>query len=101
MKTFACLLNEVPQNGMHCTTIDDEKYLIYREGDAFFAVTASCPHLGGPLEQGTIEEGCISCPWHKWRFDLKSGHCENVSNQQLRNYKVIVEKEKVYIELEE
>jgi nitrite reductase/ring-hydroxylating ferredoxin subunit len=32
-----------------------------------------CNHLGGPLEEGTIEDGCITCPWHQSMFRLDDG----------------------------
>ena len=32
-----------------------------------------CPHNGGPLGEGIIENGKIVCPWHAWAFDLKTG----------------------------
>jgi len=32
-----------------------------------------CPHLGGPLEEVPIEDGCVTCPWHGYRFDLGTG----------------------------
>jgi nitrite reductase (NADH) small subunit len=99
MKTFACLLSDIPQNGTYSVILNQERYLLYKEGDTVFAVTANCPHLGGPLEKGEVEDGCVTCPWHLWRFDLKSGHCENVPNQHLRAYKVLIEKEKVFLEL--
>ena len=38
------------------------------------AHTTVCPHLGGPLEQSTPDaDGCVVCPWHGYRFDLRSG----------------------------
>jgi nitrite reductase (NADH) small subunit len=99
MKVYACLLADIPQYGVHCVTLGEEKYLLYLEGDTVFAVSATCPHLGGPLEEGEIEEGCVTCPWHSWRFDLKSGHCENVPHQHLRAYSASIEKGRVYLEL--
>jgi len=33
----------------------------------------TCPHLGGPLDAAPIEDGCITCPWHGYRFDVRSG----------------------------
>jgi hypothetical protein len=32
-----------------------------------------CPHLGGPLDDVPVEDGCIRCPWHGYRFDLRTG----------------------------
>ena len=32
-----------------------------------------CPHLGGPLADAPVENGCIACPWHGYRFDLRTG----------------------------
>jgi nitrite reductase/ring-hydroxylating ferredoxin subunit len=34
---------------------------------------AACSHLGGPLEDGTLEDGCVVCPWHGSRFRLDNG----------------------------
>jgi phenylpropionate dioxygenase-like ring-hydroxylating dioxygenase large terminal subunit len=34
---------------------------------------ARCPHLGGPLDTVPVEDGCITCPWHGYRFDLRTG----------------------------
>jgi nitrite reductase/ring-hydroxylating ferredoxin subunit len=37
------------------------------------AHATTCPHLGGPLDDGAIEDGCVQCPWHGYRFDLRTG----------------------------
>ena len=37
------------------------------------AVQSFCPHLMGPLFQGSVAGGAVTCPWHQWRFDLSSG----------------------------
>jgi nitrite reductase/ring-hydroxylating ferredoxin subunit len=34
-----------------------------------------CPHLGGPLDDAPLEAGCVTCPWHGYRYDLRSGRC--------------------------
>ena len=39
----------------------------------FTAVDARCAHKGGPLDQGTLEGGCVVCPWHNWKYDRVSG----------------------------
>ncbi len=47
--------------------------VIVRVGDTVHALHAVCAHAGGPLDQGTIVDGCVQCPWHASRFRLSDG----------------------------
>ncbi len=47
--------------------------LLYRRGDTVLAVGATCPHNGGPLEEGTFYGNCVQCPWHDSVFNLEDG----------------------------
>ena len=49
------------------------KVLLYRSGGRVYALSSRCNHLGGPLEQGKIEDGVVECPWHASRFRLEDG----------------------------
>jgi len=42
-------------------------------GDEVLCAQAFCPHLQGPLFQGTLSGATVTCPWHRWRFDLRTG----------------------------
>lgn len=46
---------------------------LYRVEDRWVAADAWCPHMLGPLHQGTRCGSEVVCPWHGWRFDLASG----------------------------
>ena len=46
--------------------------VVEMEGE-LVAHSTVCPHRGGPLEDGIIEDGCIRCPWHGYRFDVCTG----------------------------
>jgi nitrite reductase/ring-hydroxylating ferredoxin subunit len=46
---------------------------LFSSGEKVRCVQAFCPHLAGPLFQGTVAEGEVTCPWHGWRFDLGTG----------------------------
>src|SRR4051812_16706404 len=47
--------------------------LVIYDGGRVSAVDNRCPHMGFPLERGSIQDGILTCPWHHARFDLASG----------------------------
>ncbi len=50
---------------------------------ALVAHAAVCPHRLGPLGAGRVERGIIECPWHGYRFDLRTRRCLNAANLEL------------------
>ncbi|MEM6671193.1 MAG: Rieske (2Fe-2S) protein [Planctomycetota bacterium] len=48
---------------------------LVRDGERVVAVDAWCPHLDGPLWEGSAAQGEIACPWHGWRYSLATGEC--------------------------
>lgn len=48
--------------------------LLYRSGSGVQALDSVCSHMGGPLDEGTIADGCVTCPWHGSTFRLDDGH---------------------------
>ena len=51
------------------------------------ALSAVCPHRGGPLADGTIDREVVMCPLHQHAFDLKTG-CSTTGAEPLRAYSV-------------
>ena len=47
--------------------------VVVRIGDTVHAMHAVCAHAGGPLDKGTVVDGCVECPWHGSRFRLADG----------------------------
>jgi len=47
--------------------------LLVRSSGQVLALTNTCSHLGGPLSDGKLEDGCVTCPWHGSRFKLTDG----------------------------
>ena len=50
-----------------------QKIALFRVGEAFYALSDTCTHRGGPLSEGTVEGAEVTCPWHGARFDIKTG----------------------------
>lgn len=47
--------------------------VLYKTDNGVHAITSTCTHVGGPLEEGEVKNGCVVCPWHMSEFDLESG----------------------------
>lgn len=69
---------DVPEGGVRSFEVAGRKVAVLRLGGALFAMDGTCPHRGGPLGEGTVADGVLTCPWHGWRFDGKSGGCLNM-----------------------
>ena len=65
---------ELSGSGLRRVELDGAGVLLSRGGSGeICAISATCNHFGGPLEQGDREGDTVVCPWHKSRFDLCSG----------------------------
>jgi nitrite reductase/ring-hydroxylating ferredoxin subunit len=53
--------------------LEDRKILLYRQGGTVYALENACVHAGGPLGEGTVENGVVTCPWHGSQFELTDG----------------------------
>jgi nitrite reductase/ring-hydroxylating ferredoxin subunit len=47
--------------------------LLYRTAGTVYALDSTCTHMGGPLAEGTISDGCVTCPWHGSTFRFADG----------------------------
>jgi nitrite reductase/ring-hydroxylating ferredoxin subunit len=68
------------------------------QGD-FFALDETCPHRGGPLHEGLIQDGVVACPWHLWLFDLKTGVSPVNPLSRVSTYSLTIQGEEIWLEL--
>jgi nitrite reductase/ring-hydroxylating ferredoxin subunit len=55
--------------------IDGVRLCIGRNGDTPFAIDDTCPHAGGSLTEGMLDEDLVICPLHAYAFEIASGSC--------------------------
>ncbi len=60
----------------------------------------ACPHASGNLSGGTVEAGVVTCPWHNWRFNLRTGECIDSAKARVTRYPVEVREQFVYVDLD-
>ena len=77
---------------------ENKKIAIFKSDGKFYAIDNTCPHRGGPLAEGCLENLRVTCPWHAWTFDVKTGACETVPAVKLKTYQVKVDKGGFFVE---
>ena len=92
-------VSDVPPGTAKEVMADDQVVALYNVEGTYYALDGVCPHAGGPLGEGTLRGSVVTCPWHGWQFDVKSG--ENCLNRKMmhKGFAVKVEGNDVFVEL--
>jgi nitrite reductase (NADH) small subunit len=80
-------------------TVGQQTLCVARLNGAILALDNECPHHGGPLGEGVVEEGKVVCPWHAYAFDLHSGACDHVAQLRARVYEITIQGNDVLVAL--
>ena len=68
------IFTEQYHSGLLSFFYSEEGYLLFQAQEEWVMMLDQCSHLKIPLSTGWIEDNCVVCPWHQWKFDAK-GHC--------------------------
>jgi nitrite reductase/ring-hydroxylating ferredoxin subunit/DMSO/TMAO reductase YedYZ heme-binding membrane subunit len=74
-----------------------ERIAVFRHGDKISAVSNVCRHQGGPLGEGRVIDGCITCPWHGFQYLPETGRSPAPFTEKVPTYDVRVTAGRVYV----
>jgi methionine sulfoxide reductase heme-binding subunit len=74
-----------------------ERIAVFRYGNKVSAVSNVCRHQGGPLGEGRIVDGCITCPWHGFQYLPESGRSPAPFTDKIATYRTKIEGGVVYV----
>ena len=77
--------------------IGGHTYALFRIAGRVAAIDGVCPHEGGPLAEGTVQNGAVTCPWHGWTFDACTGCSLDPPGNDVAHYPTFVEEGNVYL----
>jgi nitrite reductase/ring-hydroxylating ferredoxin subunit/uncharacterized membrane protein len=66
-------VENVEENKLYRVMAAGVPVVLLRQGLQFFAISATCPHAGGPLDEGPLTGDVVECPWHGSRFCMRDG----------------------------
>jgi nitrite reductase (NADH) small subunit len=94
---MVCREEEVPEGGVKGLEVAGLRIALFRDAGVIHALFGRCPHAGGPLDRGWIEQGDAVCPLHRWRFQLTSGRCANVPGQSVHRFACEIREGEVWV----
>lgn len=80
-------------------TVNGQKIALFAVGDSVVATNGRCPHAHGPLHNGEVEGEILTCPWHGWTFNLRSGVCDEDPDLNLERFEVVIDGDDILVRL--
>ena len=90
-------LDELPDGRVKSVTCQHQTLCMSNFEGSYAALENRCPHQGGPLGEGSIENGWLRCPWHGWDFHPTTGKSPEGLEDGLETYPVDVREDGVYV----
>ena len=72
-KHVVATVSEIPPGQRKLVTVRGRSIAVFNLDGEYFGLFNRCPHQGGPIGEGQIEGATVTCPWHAWTFDLRTG----------------------------
>lgn len=83
--------------GRTICTPGGERIAVFRHGGCVSAITNLCAHQGGPLGEGKIVDGCVTCPWHGWQYRPHDGQAPPPFVEKIPTYPVRVDGRRILV----
>jgi len=93
----ACHIDEIVENRAKMVMSEGQSIAIFRYDGKLSAVNNACKHQNGPLSEGKIIDGCITCPWHGYQYLPESGTSPPPFEEKIATYQVQLLGEEVWV----
>lgn len=92
-----CEVDEIEEDRAKIFTVANERVAVFKYEGKLSAVHNVCKHQGGPLGEGKIIDGCITCPWHGYQYLPGNGQSPPPFTEKVATYELKLEGSTVYI----
>lgn len=92
-----CAFESIPENRARVVTLGGERIAVFRHGGKVSAVSNVCRHQLGPLGEGKIVDGCITCPWHGYQYIPETGASPPPFDDRVATYETKIVNGKVLL----
>jgi sulfoxide reductase heme-binding subunit YedZ len=97
---FVCDITEIEDGRAEMVNVNNERVAIFKYEGKLSAVHNVCKHQMGPLGEGKIVDGCITCPWHGYQYQPHDGCAPLPFTEKIATYQLQLRNSKVYVKSE-
>ncbi|MXY95256.1 MAG: Rieske (2Fe-2S) protein [Caldilineaceae bacterium SB0670_bin_27] len=90
---------EVTKTGLHTVQVNGHVIVLVHHEDEIYALDNRCPHMGFPLDRGSVHDGILTCHWHHARFDLCTGGSFDLWADDTPNFPVELRNGDVFVDV--
>ncbi|WP_421765596.1 Rieske 2Fe-2S domain-containing protein [Ekhidna sp.] len=93
-----CTVNEIEEDRAKIFTLSGERVAIFKYNNKISAINNVCRHQGGPLGEGKVIDGCVTCPWHGYQYLPGNGQSPPPFTEKVETYRLKLEGDLVMID---
>jgi methionine sulfoxide reductase heme-binding subunit len=94
---FVCNVDDIEESRAKIFCVRNERIAVYKHENKLYAIHNVCKHQGGPLGEGKILDGCITCPWHGYQYLPHNGQSPPPFTEKVSTYDVKVVDNEVWL----
>ncbi len=92
-----CKVSDIADGQCQAFEIEGARIAVFNVGGKFWATDDTCKHRGGSLGTGQLDGNIVTCPLHKWQYDVTTGACETNPQEKLDTVPVKVEDDQLVV----
>ncbi len=92
-----CSVHDIQDNRAKVVALNGERIAVFKYDKKLSAISNVCKHQNGPLGEGKIIDGCVTCPWHGYQYLPHNGSSPPPFREKVSTYDVKVVDEEVWI----
>jgi len=93
----ACAVEDIPETRARIVCLSGERVAVFKYNGKISAVSNVCQHQNGPLGEGKIVAGCITCPWHGYQYLPETGASPPPFAEKVPTFNVLVKNGRIFI----
>jgi nitrite reductase/ring-hydroxylating ferredoxin subunit len=92
-----CRVGDIPEKRARIACLGGERVAVFRYDGKVSAISNVCQHQNGPLGEGRILDGCVTCPWHGFQYDPATGASPPPFTERVPTFRVRLDGDRVLV----